>query len=254
MLVEVGLDPGSFGDPGEAFERLHARFGRRATLVDRYELEARVLGVPAAQLEGEQRARLAREVLALHYPGFEFVSGSDRARSDPVEVVPYDPRWPDAFDHWQERLSEQLPGSARIHHIGSTAVPELAAKPVIDVLVVVRDAEDEESYVPAIEHVGVALRSREPGHRYFRAAGGRPRDVQIHACGPDGEWEREHMLFRDYLRHDTSLREAYARLKLELAERYRDDRLAYNDAKTGFILDALADAEQWAERVGWALR
>ena len=86
MLAEVGLDPGSHGDPGEAFERLHARFGRRATLVDRYELEAGALGVRPAQLEGERRADLAREVLALHYPGFEFVTGSDRARSHPVEV------------------------------------------------------------------------------------------------------------------------------------------------------------------------
>ena len=152
------------------------------------------------------------------------------------------------------RLREQLPGSGRIHHIGSTAVLGLAAKPVIDILVAVRDAEDEDAYVPAIEAVGVALRSREPGHRYFRPAGVRPRDVQIHVCDLDSDWEREHVLFRDYLRDDVSVREAYARLKLKLAERYRDDRLAYNDAKTGFVLDALADAERWAVRVGWVLR
>ncbi|HLF68092.1 MAG TPA: GrpB family protein, partial [Gaiellaceae bacterium] len=137
-------------------------------------------------------------------------------------------------------------------HIGSTAVPGLPAKPVVDVQVSVADVEAE-AYAPGIEGLGIALRSREPGHRYFWPAGDRPRDVQIHVCRAGSEWEREHLLLRDFLRADEGTRERYGRLKLELAGRYRDDRLAHNEAKTGFILDALEGAERWAARVGWAV-
>jgi GrpB-like predicted nucleotidyltransferase (UPF0157 family) len=77
--------------------------------------------------------------------------------------------------------------------------------------------------------------------------------VQIHVCRAGGEWEREHLLFRDYLRADREARDAYARLKQNLADRYRDDRLAYNEGKTGFILDMLSEAEAWATATGWAV-
>jgi GrpB-like predicted nucleotidyltransferase (UPF0157 family) len=143
--------------------------------------------------------------------------------------------------------------AVRIEHAGATAVPGLLAKPVIDIQVSVCDVEDEASYVPPIEDLGVPLRLREPGHRYFRPAGDQPRAVQIHVCGVGGEWERDHLLFRDYLRADPEARDAYARLKRDLADRYRDDRLAYNEAKTGFILDTLSEAYSWAERTGWKL-
>lgn len=283
-LAEVGLDPDAFGDPGEAFARLHGRFGRSVTLVDRYALEARALGIAAERLDAGTRARLAREVLPLQYPGWELAAGSERTVADPIEVVPYRRQWAVAFAGWKRRLHDRLqqtvastgddrrtssarPTSpsashaatglqqpvARIDHVGSTAVPGLAAKPVIDVQVSVLDVEDEASYVPVIESVGVALRSREPGHRYFRPVGDRRRDVQIHVCDAGGSWEREHLLFRDFLRVDAETRDAYALLKLELAERFRDDRLAYNEAKTGFILDVLVMAEEWAARTGWTV-
>jgi GrpB-like predicted nucleotidyltransferase (UPF0157 family) len=69
-------------------------------------------------------------------------------------------------------------------------------------------------------------------------------EVQIHVCNAGGEWEREHLLFRDYLRAHPEARAAYANLKRELADRYCDDRLAYNEGKTGFILDILLVAER----------
>jgi GrpB-like predicted nucleotidyltransferase (UPF0157 family) len=235
LLAEAGLDPDDFGDPGAAWRLLHERFGRRITLVDRYELEGRELG-------REERAELAREVLAVQYPGAEFAG---RSGADPVEVVPYDPSWPDAFEEWRRRLAGALgETAARIEHVGSTAVPGLAAKPVVDVQVSVPDVEGEAAYAAAIEALGVPLRFREPGHRYFRPPAGEPRAVQIHVCEAGSDWEREHLLFRDLLRADPELREAYGRLKLELAEHYRDDRLAYTDAKTSFILDALEGAAQ----------
>ena len=253
-LAEVGVDPENFGEPGEAWRRLHARYGRRVTLIDRYALEAARRGVAPEQLDAEERARLTREVLAVQYPGIEFTASSGRPVADPIDVVAYQESWAASFAGWRERLLAALGEAAvRIEHVGSTAVPGLPAKPIVDVQVSVRDVEDEGSYVPAIEEVGVSLRFREPEHRYFRPSGDRPRTVQIHVCTAGGEWEREHLLFRDYLRADQEARAAYARLKRQLAERYRDDRLAYNEGKTGFVLDTLIDARAWAERTGWEL-
>jgi GrpB-like predicted nucleotidyltransferase (UPF0157 family) len=253
-LSEVGLDPADFGDPGQAWRRLHARFGRRATLIDRYALEAVRLGVGPEQLDTGERARLTREVLAVQYPELEFTASSGRPVADPIEVVDYRDAWAASFGEWRKRLRAALEEAAvRIEHVGSTAVPGLPAKPIIDVQVSVRDVEDEASYVPAIEELGVPLRYREPGHRYFRPAGGDPLTVHIHVCTAGGEWEREHLLFRDYLRADSEAQRAYARLKRELGERYRDDRLAYTEGKTGFVLDTLDDARTWAERTGWKL-
>jgi GrpB-like predicted nucleotidyltransferase (UPF0157 family) len=253
-LADVGLDPGEFGEPGQAWRRLHSRFGRRATLIDRYALEAARRGVRPEQLDRDERARLTREVLSVQYPGLEFTASSGRPVADPIEVVAYRDAWVASFGEWRKRLHSALGEAAvRIEHIGSTAVHALPAKPIIDVQVSVWDVEEETSYVPAIEELGVSLRFREPEHRYFRPAGDKPRTVQIHVCTAGGEWEREHLLFRDYLRADPQVRAAYARLKQELGARYRDDRLAYNEGKTGFVLDTLDDARAWAERTGWTL-
>ena len=130
-------------------------------------------------------------------------------------------------------------------------MPGLAAKPVVDVQVSVPDVTDEASFLPAFESLGLPLRTSEPGHRYFRPPRGRPREVQVHVCDAGGSWERVHPLFRDYLRADPGAREAYAALKRGLAEMYRDDRIAYSEAKTDFILDALEAAEAWAKATGW---
>ncbi|MBN2113171.1 MAG: GrpB family protein [Acidimicrobiia bacterium] len=171
---------------------------------------------------------------------------------DPVEVLPYDPGWPALFAAWRDRLAATLGSTARrIEHVGSTAVPGLAAKPVIDVQVSVPDASDEAAFRPALEGLGLPLRTREPGHRYFRPPRGRPREVQVHICDAGGEWERAHLLFRDYLRAHPAVREAYAALKQGLAGRFRSDRVAYNEAKSGFVLDVLEKAEEWAQATRW---
>jgi GrpB-like predicted nucleotidyltransferase (UPF0157 family) len=193
-------------------------------------------------------------VLAAQYPGIEFASSSGRPVADPIEVERYSEDWPARFAEWRDRLGSALGSAAvRIEHVGSTAVPGLAAKPIVDIQVSVVDVDRETAYVPAIERLGVPLRYREPGHRYFRPSGDRPRTVHLHVCAAGGEWEREHLLFRDFLRADAATRAAYARLKDELVSRYRDDRLAYTEGKTGFVLDALDEARAWAERTGWAL-
>ena len=252
-LRSIGLDPADVGDPAHAWRRLHERFGRRITLIDRYALEAAQRGILPDRLDAETRARLQAETLRAQFPGMMFTTGSERAH-DPIEVAGYDERWPARFADWQSRLATALgPVAIRIEHVGSTAVPELAAKPIVDIQVSVVDVEDEAAYVPDIEACGMRLRLREPGHRYFRPPADRPRDVQLHVCGAGSGWERDHLLFRDYLRAHPAVRDAYAELKRELAERYPDDRLAYTDAKSAFILDALEAADEWAIRTGWTV-
>lgn len=252
-LETVGVDLEDLGDPQVAWARLHERYGRRATLLDRYALEAAQRGVAAHELEPELRARLTVEVLRLHDPEWKLVEGSERVQRDPVEVVAYEPSWAIRFDEWRDRLRDGLGGVARrIDHIGSTAVCGLDAKPVVDIQVTVDDPSDEASYVPVIEELGVSLRLREgEGHRYFRPARASKRTVQIHVCQSGSEWERTHLLFRDFLRVEPDVREAYASLKRELAHRYRDDRIAYTEGKTGFILDTMQEAYRWAEETGW---
>lgn len=236
--------------PDRAWAALSAAEGDRATLIDRYALEAHSLGVDPAELPDETRERLTRQVLRLRFDGFEVTGGG---RSDPIEIADHDPTWAALFQEIAGVLREQLGETAlRIEHIGSTSVPGLGAKPVVDVMVVVPDPEDEESFVDGIEAAGVALRSRDRGHRYFRPPPGRPRDRQIHVCGPGTDWERQHLLFRDYLLAHPDVAARYEATKRRLADEYRNDRIAYNEAKTGFILDALDDARSWALRTGWS--
>jgi GrpB-like predicted nucleotidyltransferase (UPF0157 family) len=251
-LLAAGVDPDDPGDPDTAWRRLFAVEGLRATLIDRYEIEAAVRGITVAELPADDRRRLSAEVLAVRYPGIE-VHGS--GGGDPVEVVPFDESWGTSFEGWRSRIAGVLGAAAvRIEHIGSTAVPGLEAKPVVDIQVSVLDVEDEAAYRTAIEGLGLPLRSREPGHRYFRPTPGAPRDVQVHVCDAGGGRERAHLLFRDYLRADPATRTAYGDLKRSLAVRFRHDRVAYNEAKTTFVLDALRSAEEWARRAGWSVR
>ncbi len=239
----------------EAFETWRRRReaeGASVTLIDLYRLVAEQRGLPPNELSSEERARLRDRALPVIWPGFEVPPGSNRVERDLVEVVPYDRAWPARFDSWRTRIASVLgPTATRIEHVGSTAVPGLAAKPVIDIQVSVRDPTLEGSYAPQIESLGVQLRSRDQQHRYFRPFSGLPREVQVHVCATGSRWERDHLLFRDYLRSSESARQAYQAGKLEAARFWHDDRVAYADAKTEVILPLMRDAESWAANNGW---
>jgi GrpB-like predicted nucleotidyltransferase (UPF0157 family) len=253
-LQAAGVDVEMPIEPAAAWRRLHDAEGPRASLLDRYALEAVALGVTVDDLDRELRLALAHEVFTVRDPAFSILPSSHRVVIDLIEVVPSEPAWPDRFEWWRTRLAEALGDTAlRIDHIGSTSVPGLPAKPVIDIQVSVPDVDDEAAYVTQIEGLGVALRTRETAHRYFRPGGGAIRDVQIHVCAAGSAWERMHLLFRDYLRGNPSVAEAYAALKQRLAVTFREDRLGYNEAKSGWILDTLADAQTWATATGWHL-
>lgn len=157
----------------------------------------------------------------------------------PVRVVPYDPEWVDAF----RALRGEIRGALRddrleVDHIGSTSVPGLWAKPVIDVLLEAPDLGIVENHTSALERLGFEARGEYgiPGRRYFRRGpDGRRMGVHLHAFAaghPHADW---HRAFRDGLRSHPAVRADYARLKRELATRFADDRTAYQDAKAPFI-------------------
>ena len=177
--------------------------------------------------------------------------GSER-RDDPIEIVTYDLDWPSRFEEMRGRLARALgPTALRIDHVGSTAVPGLSAKAVIDIQVSVPDVEDEAAFKNAIESLGFELRWISKGHRYFRPPADLPRLTQIHVCTIGSEWERVHLLFRDYLRTHPKTRRAYKELKVQLATEYLVDRIGYSDAKGPFVEASLVAAEQWANQTGW---
>jgi GrpB-like predicted nucleotidyltransferase (UPF0157 family) len=198
------------------------------------------------QLPLQDRIALSEWTLHASDPKFELNPNSDR-ELESIELVGYDPAWPSLFDAWKQRLLAALPAAPRrIDHVGSTAVPAMAAKPLIDIQISFDDPENEASYVPAIESLGVQLRSRDSEHRYFRPFAGRPRDVHIHVCLAGGEWERKHLLFRDYLRASETARARYLEAKKAAAARWADDRMAYTDAKGRVIRALMAEAEAWS--------
>ncbi len=242
------------GGPFETWRQQREGEGSSVTLIDLYRLVARQKGLEPHELPLEMRASLRDRALPVMWPGYEVPPGSDRVERDLVEIVRYDPAWPARFRSWHGRLATSLgPTAERIEHVGSTAVPGLPAKPVIDVQVSVPNPDVESSYVLAIESLGIQLRSRDREHRYFRPFSGLPREIQVHVCATGSRWERKHLLFRDYLRSSEAARDAYLAAKQEAADRWRDDRVAYADAKTEVILRLTKDAEDWAGKTGWDL-
>jgi GrpB-like predicted nucleotidyltransferase (UPF0157 family) len=125
----------------------------------------------------------------------------------------------------------------------------LAAKPIIDILVVVPEPDREETYLPQLEHAGYVLRVREPDHRMFRTP---EKDVHIHVWSDPADNERP-LVFRDWLRHSPEDRAAYQALKEDLAHQDWDDMNYYARAKSGLINEITARAEAWAATGGRAV-
>jgi GrpB-like predicted nucleotidyltransferase (UPF0157 family) len=208
-------------------------------------------GLRPQELTADERAVLAHRAMQVMQSGFEVLPDSDRPL-DLIEIVAYDPQWPARFESWRHRLAAALgPVARHIDHFGSTSIPGLPAKPVIDIQVRVDDMTREELYVPQIEALGVQLRSRDDDHRFFRPFAGMPRDVHIHVCNLGSEWARKDLLFAAYLRQDPAAREEYLRGKELAAARWADDRIAYTEAKTEVINAISPRAEEWARKTGW---
>jgi GrpB-like predicted nucleotidyltransferase (UPF0157 family) len=172
---------------------------------------------------------------------------------DLIRVVPYDPEWAAMFARQAAELRDALGAVAlRIDHIGSTAIPQLVAKPVIDVQISVADFEPLDAYRRPLERLGYVFRADNPDRtkRYFRESPGSHR-THIHVRRAGSFGEQVALLFRDFTRVHTDVAAEYAELKIKLAERYSGDRTAYTDAKGPFIWSVIAQADAWAQRTGW---
>jgi GrpB-like predicted nucleotidyltransferase (UPF0157 family) len=159
----------------------------------------------------------------------------------PVQLVQPDPAWPTQFAELAARIRTALgPRAISVAHVGSTSVPGLLGKPVIDILLVVPDSADESAYVPALDRVGWTLHIREPGwheHRLLKRLDPR---AQLHVFG-DGCPEIDRMVgFRDWLRTHPDDLAAYARLKQDLAAQTWAYVQDYADAKSDFVEEILS--------------
>ena len=160
-----------------------------------------------------------------------------------IVVVDYDPAWPERFRGEEAKIRAALGEAAiAIEHIGSTSVPGLAAKPIVDILLVVEDSGEEVSYLPALEEAGYVLRVREPDfheHRMFRTP---EKDVHLHVYSAGSPEIERYLLLRDRLRENGEERELYVGTKRELARRDWPSMQHYAEAKTEVIEGIIARA------------
>jgi GrpB-like predicted nucleotidyltransferase (UPF0157 family) len=160
-----------------------------------------------------------------------------------IIIADYDPAWPRQYEVHARAINDVL-GSMllRIEHIGSTSVPGLAAKPIIDILAVVPNSADESSYVPQLGAIGYSLRVREPSlfeHRMLRTTA---RDVHVHVFSPGSPEISRYITFRDRLRRSAGDRARYEAVKRRLAGQSWPDVNAYAEAKTGIVESIIAAA------------
>lgn len=162
--------------------------------------------------------------------------GEIKQHNAPITLIEYDPCWSELFDREANRIRSALGNRVlQLEHVGSTSVPGLCAKPIIDILLAVEDSSDEQSYVPDLETAGYILRIREPDwfeHRMFK---GPDTNVNLHVFS-EGTSEIKRMLrFRDWLRTNDTDRENYACVKRDLAQHVWRNVQNYADAKTSIV-------------------
>jgi GrpB-like predicted nucleotidyltransferase (UPF0157 family) len=157
-------------------------------------------------------------------------------------LEPYDPAWPGLFAAEAERLQKIFAGAGLVvtlEHTGSTAIPGLASKPVLDILGGYAEGTPVAEYIDVLTAAGYIHRGEQgvPGREFFRR--GNPRSYHLHLTQIDGPFWRDHLAFRNRLRGDDALRDAYAVLKRDLAARFPRDREAYIEGKGSFVNDIL---------------
>jgi GrpB-like predicted nucleotidyltransferase (UPF0157 family) len=167
-----------------------------------------------------------------------------------IRIVPYDCDWPPRFEDEAARIRDALAGLAvRIEHVGSTAVPRLAAKPVIDIQVSVAKLEGPGVYVAPLARIGyshIALGPSDLVYPYFQKPAEWPSTHHVHLCAAGSELERRHLAFRDYLRGHPETAARYVDLKRALAAQHDgatlESRERYSLAKSQFVDSVLKQA------------
>ena len=175
--------------------------------------------------------------------------------TEPVELHAYDHDWPAAFERERALIAPLFPQPPKlIEHMGSTSVPGLPAKPIIDIIVLVDDLAAGHAAVPALEAAGYSFWRDNPDKTKLYLAKGLPpaprRTHHLH-IHDDFDEVRRHLVFRDHLRSSAAARAAYLALKEELAARFRGDREAYSKGKTAFIDELVLSLGGAGRRTPW---
>jgi GrpB-like predicted nucleotidyltransferase (UPF0157 family) len=170
----------------------------------------------------------------------------DNEVPEPVVICDYDLAWPRRYEALRRPVADVLGElAARIEHVGSTAVPGLAAKPTIDVVIQLRFADDLPAVIERLARLGYAhegdfgIVGREA---FATPPGYAPHDHHLYVCAPDWPGYDDQVVFRDYLRSHADAADAYAQLKRRLALAHRNDRRTYTDGKAAFVRDVLEQA------------
>jgi GrpB-like predicted nucleotidyltransferase (UPF0157 family) len=171
-------------------------------------------------------------------------------RFDPAaRIVDYDPAWPVMAAAEQHRIRHALGELVlRLEHVGSTSVPGLASKPIVDLQLSVAAIEPRAAYVGPLERLGYLFvpAPESPDYHYFAKPPERPRSHHLHVCEAGSEQELRHLAVRDFLRAHDDEAAAYAALKRQVAERNPQDRLAYIEGKDAYVRALQARAIAWA--------
>lgn len=173
-------------------------------------------------------------------------------RFDPaIRIVDYNPAWPEQAAAEVRRIRDALGASAvRVEHIGSTAVPGLAAKPIVDLQLSVDSLQPRSRYVEPLQQLGYlfAPAPESPDRHFFAKPPTRPRTHHLHVCAAGSEHELRHLAVRDYLRARADEAARYGAHKRDVAARHPCDRLAYIDGKHDYVVALEARAVNWARR------
>jgi GrpB-like predicted nucleotidyltransferase (UPF0157 family) len=163
--------------------------------------------------------------------------------TEPITVSPYDPGWPERYRREARRIRAALGTRAlAVEHVGSTAVPGLAAKDRLDIDLIVANPADEDDYVPALAGAGYTLRTREPHWYEHRCLWTATHDVNLHVFGPDCDEHLRHLILRDWLRAHPDDRDRYAARKQEAAAEHPMSMANYVAAKAEVIVEILRRA------------
>ena len=172
-----------------------------------------------------------------------YTIGELQPSSSRILIVDYDPQWPEIFRREANRVQEALGRRAlRIEHTGSTSVPGLVAKPVIDMLLTVSDSANEDTYVPSLEGIGYVLRVREANWHEHRMLQRPDTEINLHVFSSGCPEIDRMLMFRDWLRSNASDRDLYARTKLALAQKEWKHVQNYADAKSAVIDEIIGRA------------
>ncbi|WEV51854.1 GrpB family protein [Lactobacillus sp. ESL0731] len=165
--------------------------------------------------------------------------------NQPIKLVDYDSTWPQKFAQEEKIIKQALGKTAlKIEHVGSTSITGLAAKPIIDILLIISDPADEAAYLPQLEQVGLFLRIREPEQEEHRMLIDQDEQFHVHVYGPDSKEAHDLLAFRDWLRSNPADRLKYQQTKQELAQKTWTTVQEYADAKGPVIAEIKRHIDQ----------